>query len=209
MVPAEGYLPALVEWCRANGIVFVADEVQCGVARTGAFYASEHFGIVPDLITTAKGIAGGMPLAGVVGRAEIMDSAHAGGLGGTFGGNPVACAAAVAVLEQIVSRDLLAEARRIEGVLKPALLELQKQHPVIGDVRGMGAMLAIEFTDPETGEPDAATVARVAAAAAEQGVLALTAGTYGNVIRFLPSLVISDALLIDAVGVLDAALSAS
>jgi len=209
MVPAEGYLPALVEWCRANGIVFVADEVQCGVARTGAFYASEHFGIVPDLITTAKGIAGGMPLAGVVGRAEIMDSAHAGGLGGTFGGNPVACAAAVAVLEQIVSRDLLAEARRIEGVLKPALLELQKQHPVIGDVRGMGAMLAIEFTDPETGEPDAATVARVAAAAAEQGVLALTAGTYGNVIRFLPSLVISDALLLDAVGVLDAALSAS
>jgi len=209
MVPAEGYLPALVDWCRANGIVFVADEVQSGVARTGAFYASEHFGIVPDLITTAKGIAGGMPLAGVIGRAEIMDSAHAGGLGGTFGGNPVACAAAVSVLEQIVSRDLLAEARRIESVLKPALLELQKRYPIIGDVRGIGAMLAIEFTDPVTGDPDAATVSRVSAAAAEQGVLVLTAGTYGNVIRFLPSLAISDALLHDAVGVLDAALSAS
>ena len=209
MVPADGYLPALVDWCRANGVVFVADEVQSGVARTGAFYASEHFGIVPDLITTAKGIAGGMPLAGVIGRAEIMDSSHVGGLGGTFGGNPVACAAAIAVLEQIVSRDLLGEARRVEGILRPALLDLQKRYPVIGDVRGMGAMLAIEFTNPETGEPDAATASRVAAAAGQEGVLVLMAGTYGNVIRFLPSLVISEALLLDAVSVLDTALSAS
>lgn len=209
MVPADGYLPALVDWCRANGVVFVADEVQSGVARTGAFYASEHFGIVPDLITTAKGIAGGMPLAGVIGRAEIMDSSHVGGLGGTFGGNPVACAAAIAVLEQIVSRDLLGEARRVEGILRPALLDLQKRYPVIGDVRGMGAMLAIEFTNPETGEPDAATASRVAAAAGQEGVLVLMAGTYGNVIRFLPSLVISEALLLDAVSVLDTALSAA
>lgn len=207
IVPAEGYLLALQEWCTANGIVFVADEVQSGVARTGAWYASEHFGLVPDMITTAKGIAGGMVLAGVVGRAEIMDSAHAGGLGGTYGGNPVACAAAIAVFEQIESRGLLAEAGRIERTLVPLLRELQAKHPVIGDVRGIGAMIAIEFVDPETHEPDAATVSRVAAAAAQQGVLVLTAGTYGNVIRFLPPLVISDELLRDAVAVLDAALS--
>jgi 4-aminobutyrate aminotransferase/(S)-3-amino-2-methylpropionate transaminase len=207
IVPAEGYLLALQEWCTANGIVFVADEVQSGVARTGAWYASEHFGLVPDMITTAKGIAGGMVLAGVVGRAEIMDSAHAGGLGGTYGGNPVACAAAIAVFEQIESRGLLAEAGRIERTLVPLLRELQAKHPVIGDIRGIGAMIAIELVDPETHEPDAATVARIAAAAAQHGVLVLTAGTYGNVIRFLPPLVISDELLRDAVSVLDAALS--
>jgi 4-aminobutyrate aminotransferase / (S)-3-amino-2-methylpropionate transaminase / 5-aminovalerate transaminase len=207
IVPAEGYLPALQEWCTANGIVFIADEVQSGVARTGAWYASEHFGIVPDMITTAKGIAGGMVLAGVVGRAEIMDSAHAGGLGGTYGGNPVACAAAIAVFEQIEQRGLLAEARRIESTLLPLLRALQAKHPSIGDVRGMGAMIAIEFVDPETGEPDSATVSRVAATAAQHGVLVLTAGTYGNVIRFLPPLVISDELLREAIEVLDAALS--
>ncbi|UTT62624.1 4-aminobutyrate--2-oxoglutarate transaminase [Microcella humidisoli] len=208
IVPAEGYLVALQEWCTANGVVFIADEVQSGVARTGAYYASEHFGLVPDMITTAKGIAGGMVLAGVVGRAEIMDSSHAGGLGGTYGGNPVACAAAIAVFEQIEQRDLLGQAKRIESVLKPLLLELQAKHPSIGDVRGMGAMLAIEFVDPETHEPDAAIVSRAVAAAAQQGVLLLSAGTYGNVIRFLPALTISDELLREAVGVLDAALSA-
>lgn len=207
IVPAEGYLLALQKWCTANGIVFVADEVQSGVARTGAWYASEHFGLVPDMITTAKGIAGGMVLAGVVGRAEIMDSAHAGGLGGTYGGNPVACAAAIAVFDEIERRGLLAEAQRIEATLKPLLLALQAKHAVIGDVRGIGAMLAIELVDPESHEPDAATVNRVVAAAAQQGVLVLTAGTYGNVIRFLPPLVIDDALLREAVGVLDAALS--
>ncbi|GAA1689284.1 4-aminobutyrate--2-oxoglutarate transaminase [Microcella alkalica] len=207
IVPAEGYLLALQEWCTANGIVFVADEVQSGVARTGAWYASEHFGLVPDMITTAKGIAGGMVLAGVVGRAEIMDSAHAGGLGGTYGGNPVACAAAIAVFEQIEQRGLLHEAARIEGTLVPLLRELQAKHPAIGDVRGIGAMIAIEFVDPETHEPDAATVSRVAAAAAQHGVLVLTAGTYGNVIRFLPPLVITDELLREAVAVLDTVLS--
>lgn len=208
IVPADGYLPALVEWCRANGVVFVADEVQSGVARTGAYYASEHFGIVPDLITTAKGIAGGMVLAGVVGRADIMDSSHAGGLGGTYGGNPVACAAAIAVFDEIERRDLLGEARRVENILKPLLLALQAKHPAIAEVRGMGAMLAIEFLDPQTHEPDAAIVSHAVAAAAQQGVLMLSAGTYGNVIRFLPSFVISDDLLREAVSVLDDALSA-
>src|SRR4051812_38826637 len=118
MVPADGYLPALQEWCTANGVVFVADEIQSGMARTGKYFASEHFGLVPDLVLSAKGIAGGMPLAAVTGRAEIMDSALPGGLGGTFGGNPVACAAAIAVFDEIETNGLLAEAARIEGVLK-------------------------------------------------------------------------------------------
>ncbi|HTL41333.1 MAG TPA: 4-aminobutyrate--2-oxoglutarate transaminase [Pseudolysinimonas sp.] len=208
MVPAEGYLPALQEWCTANGIVFIADEIQSGMARTGAYFASEHFGLVPDLVLSAKGIAGGLPLAGVTGRAEIMDASQPGGLGGTFGGNPVACAAAIAVFEHIERDGLLGEAKRIEGVLKPALLELQKRFPIIAEVRGIGAMLAIEFVDPATHEPLADVPGKVAAFAAQQGVLVLTAGTYGNVIRFLPSLAITDAQLTDAVGVIGDALAA-
>lgn len=208
VVPADGYLPALQEWCTANGIVFVADEIQSGMARTGAYFASEHFGLVPDLVLTAKGIAGGLPLAAVTGRAEIMDAAHPGGLGGTFGGNPVACAAAIAVFESIESAGLLAEAARIEKVLKPALLELQKKYPVIAEVRGIGAMLAVELNDPVTHSPRADAVSAIAAEAAQHGLLVLTAGTYGNVLRFLPSLAISDAQLADAVEVLDACFAA-
>ena len=207
MVPADGYLPALQEWCTANGIVFIADEIQSGMARTGKYFASEHFGLVPDLVLSAKGIAGGLPLAGVTGRAEIMDASQPGGLGGTFGGNPVACAAAIAVFEHIERDDLLGEAKRIEGVLKPALLELQKQYPFIAEVRGIGAMIAIEFADPATHAPLADVPGKVAAFAAQQGVLVLTAGTYGNVIRFLPSLAITDAQLTDAVGVIGDALA--
>ncbi|MFC5501220.1 4-aminobutyrate--2-oxoglutarate transaminase [Lysinimonas soli] len=207
VVPAEGYLPALQEWCTANGIVFIADEIQSGMARTGRYFASEHFGLVPDLVLSAKGIAGGLPLAGVTGRAEIMDASQPGGLGGTFGGNPVACAAAIAVFDRIEHDGLLAEATRIERSLKSALLELQKAYPIIAEVRGIGAMLAIEFTDPATQAPLAEVPGRIAAFAAQQGVLLLTAGTYGNVIRFLPSLAISDAQLADAVTVLDAALA--
>jgi 4-aminobutyrate aminotransferase/(S)-3-amino-2-methylpropionate transaminase len=207
MVPADGYLPALQEWCTANGIVFIADEIQSGMARTGAYFASEHFGLVPDLVLSAKGIAGGLPLAGVTGRAEIMDASQPGGLGGTFGGNPVACAAAVAVFEHIERDDLLAEAKRIEGVLKPALLELQARYPVIAEVRGIGAMVAIEFLDPATHEPRGDIPGAIAAYAAQQGVLVLTAGTYGNVIRFLPSLAITDEQLRDAIGVIGDALA--
>ena len=208
MVPAEGYLPALQEWCTANGVVFIADEIQSGMARTGKYFASEHFGVEPDLVLSAKGIAGGLPLAGVTGRAEIMDAAQAGGLGGTFGGNPVSSAAAIAVFEQIEEHNLLQEAVRIESVLKPALIDLQKKYPIIGDVRGIGAMLAIELVVPGTDEPDAASVSAISAYAASQGVLLLTAGTYGNVLRFLPSLAISNELLLDAVSVLDEALAA-
>jgi len=204
-VPADGYLPALQAWCTANGIVFIADEIQSGMARTGKYFASEHFGLVPDMVLSAKGIAGGLPLAGVTGRAEIMDSAQPGGLGGTFGGNPVSAAAAIAVFEQIEQKNLLAEAVRIENALKGALLELQKKYPVIGDVRGIGAMIAIELVQPGTHEPNAAAVSAISAFAAHKGVLLLTAGTYGKVLRFLPSLAISNELIAEAVGVIDEA----
>lgn len=207
IVPAEGYLNALVEWCNANGIVYVSDEVQSGMARTGAWFASEHFGIEPDLVVSAKGIGGGMPIAAVTGRAEIMDASHPGGLGGTFGGNPVSSSAVVAVFDEVEKRDLLGEARRVEKTLKPALLDLQKKHAVIGDVRGMGAMLAIEFTDPSTKKPAADVAKAVQTYALQHGVLILTAGTFGNVLRFLPPVVITDDQLLDAVGVMDEALS--
>ncbi|CAN5369549.1 4-aminobutyrate--2-oxoglutarate transaminase [soil metagenome] len=207
VVPAAGFLPALQAWCTEKGIVFIADEIQSGMARTGAYFASEHFGLVPDLVLSAKGIAGGLPLAAVTGRAEIMDSALPGGLGGTFGGNPVAAAAAVAVFSEIERLGLLAEATRVEQTLSAGLLELQKKYDIVGDVRGVGAMIAIELVQPGTGpttkEPNPAAVTALAAHAAQHGVIILSAGTYGNVLRFLPSLTISDALLEDALSVLD------
>ena len=206
IVPAEGYLPALVEWCHNNGIVYVSDEVQSGMVRTGAYFGSEHFGIVPDLTTSAKGIGGGLPIAAVTGRADIMDASHPGGLGGTFGGNPVAAAAVVAVFEDVERRGLIAEAKRVEATLKPALQALQAKHSLIADVRGKGAMLAIELVDA-SGAPAADAVKAVQAYALQQGVLFLNAGTFGNVLRFLPSVVISDELLHDAVSVLDDALN--
>lgn len=207
MVPADGYLNALQDWCTENNVVFIADEVQAGIARTGAYFSSETFGFVPDLITTAKGIAGGMPLAGVVGRADIMDASHPGGLGGTFGGNPVSCAAAVAVFAQIESEGLLAEARRVEKVFGGGLRELQAKHPIIGEVRGKGAMLAIELVQPGTKEPNPQAVSAIIAYCFERGVLLLNSGTNYNVIRFLPSVKTSDELLLDTLSVLDEAIS--
>jgi 4-aminobutyrate aminotransferase/(S)-3-amino-2-methylpropionate transaminase len=211
VVPADGYLPALQEWCTANGIVFIADEIQSGMARTGAYFASEHFGLVPDMVLSAKGIAGGLPLAGVTGRAEIMDSALPGGLGGTFGGNPVAAAAAIAVFEQIEQQKLLSEAARIEQTLLTGLEALAAKYDIIGDIRGIGAMIAVEFVQPGTAsttkEPNPDAVTAIVAHAAANGVLVLSAGTYGNVVRFLPSLAISDALLEDALGVIGDALA--
>jgi 4-aminobutyrate aminotransferase/(S)-3-amino-2-methylpropionate transaminase len=208
IVPADGFLPALVEWCRDNGVVFIADEVQTGFARTGAMFASEHFGIVPDLITTAKGIAGGLPLAAVTGRAEIMDASHTGGLGGTYGGNPIACAAALASIDAFENDGLLERARRIGELLTDRLRALQATDARVGDVRGHGAMIAAEFIDPVTGEPDAALTAAVAKACIAEGVIVLTCGTYGNVIRFLPPLSIPDDLLHEGLDVVAAALAA-
>ena len=204
--PADGYLPALQRWANEHGVVIAADEIQSGMGRTGAWFASEHFGFEPDLVFFAKGIAGGLPLAGVTGRAELMDASQPGGLGGTFGGNPVAAAAAVAVIEQIEEHGLLAEGARIESTLRPALEALQAEFDVIGDVRGIGAMIAIELVEPGTGTtaktPYPAAAQSVAAYAGQHGVLVLTAGTYGNVLRFLPSLAITDEQLLDAVGVI-------
>lgn len=209
IVPAPGYLKALSEWATANGVVFIADEVQTGFARTGAMFASEHEGIVPDIITTAKGIAGGMPLAAVTGRAEIMDAPHVGGLGGTYGGNPVACAAALAAIATYESEDLAGRAREIEALMKPVLTDIQSNDPRVGDVRGRGAMIAIELVDPVTGEPDAALTSAVATYGHQHGVILLTCGTYGNVIRFLPPLAIGDDLLLEGLDVVRQALEAS
>jgi len=208
VVPADGYLPALQKWCNDNGIVYVSDEIQSGLMRTGKYYASEHFGVVPDLVTTAKGVAGGFVISAVTGRADIMDASHVGGLGGTFGGNPISAAAAVQVFEEIEKRGLMAEAERIDRVLGGALRELQKKHDIIGDVRGIGAMQAIEFTEPGTDTPMADVVPFVTAYAIKKGLLLLSAGTYANVLRFLPSVVTSDELLLDAVAIIDEALSA-
>jgi 4-aminobutyrate aminotransferase/(S)-3-amino-2-methylpropionate transaminase len=192
VVPAPGFLPAIAAWAKANGAVFIADEIQTGFARTGRWFASEDEGLEPDLITTAKGMGGGLPIAGVVGRAGLMDAVHAGGLGGTYGGNPVACAAALAAIETMRDLDLCAEARRIESVLKPALAELAENDQGIAEVRGRGAMLAIELVLDKNGEPDPTRTAAVSKACHEAGLLTLTCGTYGNVLRFLPPLVIGD-----------------
>ncbi|WP_375424431.1 4-aminobutyrate--2-oxoglutarate transaminase [uncultured Friedmanniella sp.] len=202
IVPADGFLPALVDWCRANGVVFVADEVQSGFARTGAWFASEHFGIVPDLVVTAKGLAGGLPLSGVTGRAEIMDAAHSGGLGGTYGGNPLACAAALAAIETVVDEGLLDRATALGRVMLPRLHRMQAEDSRIGDVRGIGAMIAVEFVHRDTSDPDPQLAKLVASAAHRQGVILLTCGTYGNVLRLLPPLSISDELLEEALDVL-------
>jgi 4-aminobutyrate aminotransferase/(S)-3-amino-2-methylpropionate transaminase len=202
VVPAPGFLPALAEWCRANGVLLVADEIQTGFARTGHMFACEHEGVMPDLITTAKGIAGGLPLAGVTGRAELMDAVHSGGLGGTYGGNPVACAAALGAIATIEQQDLPAAARRIESIVLPFLTDLAARHPAIGDVRGRGAMLAIEIVRPGGTTPDPAETARINAACHAAGVVTLTCGTYGNVLRLLPPLVIGEELLRDGLSVL-------
>ena len=209
IVPADGFLPALVDYAKKNGIVFIADEIQTGFARTGSWFACEHEGIVPDMMTTAKGIAGGLPLAAVTGRAEIMDSIHVGGLGGTYGGNPIACAAALASIRTMEEMDLNSRSKKIESIMWPRLEELQKKHGLIGDIRGRGAMIAIEITKPGTNEPDADRTGKIAKYCHENGVVILTCGTYGNVIRFLPPMSISDELLNEGLDILDQAMAAT
>jgi 4-aminobutyrate aminotransferase/(S)-3-amino-2-methylpropionate transaminase len=209
VVPADGFLPALAEWCRTNDVVFIADEIQTGFARTGAMFACELFDVVPDLIVTAKGIAGGLPLAAVTGRSEIMDAAHVGGLGGTYGGNPVACAAALAAMETIKAENLVARAAEIERIMLDRLHRMQAEDNRIGDVRGRGAMIAIELVHRDSSDPDPGFAAAVATTARENGVIVLTCGTYGNVLRFLPPLTISDELLNEGLDVLADAFSAT
>lgn len=202
IVPAAGFLPALLAWCRDNNVVFIADEVQTGFARTGAMFACEHEGIEPDLICTAKGIAGGLPLSAVTGRAEIVDAPHVSGLGGTYGGNPIACAAALATIDTIERDGLVERAAEIETLMKQRLGRLQADDDRIGDVRGRGAMIAVELVKSGTADPDPDLTKRLAAAAHAAGVVVLTCGTYGNVLRFLPPLTISDELLAEGLDVL-------
>ncbi|MGV8872860.1 MAG: 4-aminobutyrate--2-oxoglutarate transaminase [Rhodococcus sp. (in: high G+C Gram-positive bacteria)] len=203
IVPAPGFLPALAAWAKSNSVVFIADEIQTGFARTGDWFACDHEGVVPDIVTMAKGIAGGLPLAAITGRADLLDSVHPGGLGGTYGGNPVACAAALASISEMRRLNLIGRAREIEHVVTTRLRSLTAVTDVIGDIRGRGAMLAIEFVKPGTTEPDPDIVKAIAAHALQQGIIVLTCGTYGNVIRLLPPLVISDALLEEALDVLE------
>ncbi len=205
IVPAPGFLPAIASWCTANGALLIADEIQTGFCRTGAWFASEHENVVPDLVTTAKGIAGGLPLAAVTGRAELMDTVHTGGLGGTYGGNPVACAAALASIQTMRELDLAGAARDIETIMVDRLGAMQSRHAAIGDIRGRGAMIAVELVKPGTTEPDAALTGQIAKTCHAAGVVVLTAGTYGNVLRFLPPLVIGHDLLSEGLDVIERA----
>jgi len=208
IVPAPGFLPAIAEWSAANDVLFIADEIQTGFCRTGTWFACEHEGVVPDLITTAKAMAGGMPLAAVTGRAELMDEVHVGGLGGTYGGNPVACVAALASIQTMVDHDLAGAATKIGATITDRFGALQASHPGIGDVRGRGAMMAMELVKPGTDQPDPDAAKRIVAACHKAGVVTLSCGSYGNVLRLLPPLVIEPSLLDDGLGVLADAITA-
>ena len=207
IVPCRGFLPGLVDFCKKNGIVFIADEVQTGFARTGQMFACEDEGIEPDLITTAKGIAGGLPLAAVTGRAEIMDSIHVSGLGGTYGGSPVACAAALGAIATIEEEGLVQRAKALGETMRSALLAMQEKYEIVGDVRGRGAMQAIELVKPGGKVPNPEALTTVIKHCQSKGVLILSAGTYGNVIRLLPPLVMPEHLLKEALEILDEALA--
>jgi 4-aminobutyrate aminotransferase len=204
-VPMTPDFPArLAELCRAHGILYVDDEVQSGAGRTGKVWAIEHYeGVEPDLLVSGKSIGGGLPLAGVTGRAELMDAVPPGGLGGTFGGNPLSCAAAVAVLETLRDPEFLEHASRLGETLRRRLEELASRHPGIGEVRGLGPMLALEL---EERTPDRAKA--IVDAGFELGLLLLSCGLYGNVIRLLPPLTIADEELDEGLGLLDQALAA-
>src|SRR5438874_2595153 len=210
VVPGQGFLPALKDFCLQNGILFVADEVQTGIGRTGRWFGIEHEDVVPDVVTTAKALGAGLPLGGVTAPAEWMDEIHVGGLGGTFGGNPVACAAALAGLDVIERDGLVERAARIGELALPRLREMAERHELIGDVRGRGAMVAIELVaDRGTKEPAPAAASRVIEECYRAGVIVLKAGTFDNVVRLLPPLSIDEQLLEEGRGVLDAAVVAA
>ncbi|MGH2636858.1 MAG: 4-aminobutyrate--2-oxoglutarate transaminase [Actinomycetota bacterium] len=208
VVPAPGFLGGLAEFCAEHGILFIADEIQSGMGRAGRWFAIEDEGVVPDLITSAKSLGGGLPISAVTGRAEVMDSVHVGGLGGTYGGNPVAAAAALAVLDQIDREGLLERARVLGDRLRQRLTEMQGRRRVIGDVRGRGLMNAIELVaDRTTKEPlDGATGTGIVRRCLENGLVILKAGTYDNVIRLLPPITIDERLLDEGLEILDEAI---
>jgi 4-aminobutyrate aminotransferase/(S)-3-amino-2-methylpropionate transaminase len=203
VVPAPGFLPTLRQWCSENDVLFVADEIQTGFGRTGHMFACEHESVVPDIMILGKALAGGLPLAAVTGRADLVDRVHPGGLGGTYGGNPVACAAALATLHLLEAMNAPARARGIEKIMRPRLDALAARYPFIGDVRGRGAMLALEVVRPGTKDPDAARTADIVRSSYDEGLAVLSCGMYSNVLRFLPPLSIDDALLVEAMNRLD------
>jgi 4-aminobutyrate aminotransferase / (S)-3-amino-2-methylpropionate transaminase / 5-aminovalerate transaminase len=209
VVPAPGFVKGIAGFCGANGIVFVADEIQSGMGRAGRWFAIEDEDVRPDIITSAKSLGGGLPISAITGRADLMDAVHVGGLGGTYGGNPVAAAAALAVLDLIERDGLLARAKVLGDTIMGRLRELQRRHPQVADVRGRGAMCAAEVVaDPSTKEPlGADAMGAIARRALERGVIVLTAGTYGNVVRLLPPLTIDETLLGDGLDVLDEAVA--
>ncbi|TPW76009.1 aminotransferase class III-fold pyridoxal phosphate-dependent enzyme [Schumannella soli] len=207
IIPADGYFRAIKTFCEENGILFVADEIQAGIARTGAWYSIEHHGVVPDIVTTAKGIAGGFPLAAVTGRAEVMDAVQPGGVGGTFGGNPVSTAAALATFEVIERENLIGEAQRVEKALWARIGDWADRFAVVGEVRGKGAMFGIELVKPGTREPNPEALKAVLKHATANGVIPLDAGSWDSVLRLLPSVVISEELIDDAASVIEEALA--
>ncbi len=208
IVPPPEFLPGLKAICEKHGIVFIADEIQTGFARTGKMFAVENFGVVPDLMTLAKSIASGLPLSAVVGKAELMDAPTAGRIGGTFGGNPVACAAGLATLDQLEKADLCGRAVEIGAKLRNRLQQLQERYPQIGDVRGLGAMVAAEFvTDRAAKTPAKEAVTAIIQACFRRGLLVMGAGIFGNVIRFLPPLVLTDAQLDNGLAIFEEALA--
>jgi 4-aminobutyrate aminotransferase/(S)-3-amino-2-methylpropionate transaminase len=208
VVPPRDYFRLIQEICRKHGILFIADEVQSGIGRTGKWFASEHFGIEPDLITTAKSLGGGLPLAAVTGRAEIMDTPGVGSLGGTFTGNPLACAAALASIETIEKEGLLARSTAIGKRFEERARAWQKKWPLVGDIRGLGGMCAIELVrDTETREPADKETKEVAQYCYEHGLITITAGTYGNVMRILVPLVVTDEQFEEGLAILEAALA--
>ena len=208
VVPAPEFLPALMDFCRAHGILFVADEVQTGLARTGRWFASEHFDLEPDIFITAKSLGGGLPIGGVTGRSEVMDAVHVGGLGGTFGGNPLACAAALEVIDQIEREGLLERAQAIGKTLMARMMEFQERFQLIGDVRGLGAMVAMELVaDRSTKAPAKEAAARIIEECYKQGLIVLRAGTYDNVVRLLPPLTIDDGLLDEGLSLIEKTLA--
>jgi 4-aminobutyrate aminotransferase/(S)-3-amino-2-methylpropionate transaminase len=211
VVPAPGFVKGIADFCAANGIVFVADEIQSGMGRAGRWFAIESEDVRPDIVTSAKSLGGGLPISAISGRADLMDAVHVGGLGGTYGGNPVAAAAALAVLDLIERDALLDRANVVGDTIMARLRALEERHPQIGEVRGRGAMCAIELVeDPGTKEPLAAdTMNRIAREALEGGVIVLTAGTYGNVVRLLPPLTIEEPLLADGLDVFEGAVDAA
>ena len=208
IAPPKEFYPMVKEICSKHGILFIADEVQSGIGRTGKFFAIEHYGVDPDLITSAKSLGGGLPLAAVTGRAEIMDAAGVGGLGGTFGGNPLACAAALAAIEMIDKGGLLARSTELGRKFEERGKQWTKQFQIVGDVRGLGGMCAIELVkNPATREPASEETKRIAQYCYEHGLITITAGTYGNVMRILVPLVLTDAQFDEGLDVLEAALA--